>query len=289
MLAAQQPPTLAQETPVWRSHLRILLAVAWRQWLIFLRYPLNAIFKVVQPLIWLTPIYFLGLSFQTDEGNIGFAGFAGTTDYMSFILVGALISSYISAVFWGMGYALKEEMDSGVLESNWMTPVPRVLFLVGNSLANVFTTTLINVALLAVAAWMFGFRITGNVWTALAVLAPMLVALYGFGFAFAAVVLRMRDANTLVDVSDFLVSILAGSQFPVTVLPRPLLVISLALPLTYGFDAVRGILLDAQTLMPIGVEIAILIGFMLVMIPLGVVIYRRVEQRMTQAGTIGMH
>jgi len=29
-------------------------------------------------------------------------------------------------VFWGMGLSLKTEMDTGVLESNWMLPVPRL-------------------------------------------------------------------------------------------------------------------------------------------------------------------
>ena len=34
----------------------------------------------------------------------------------------------------------------------------------------------------------------------------MLLGLYGFGFAFAALVLILREANTLVDVSSFLVT-----------------------------------------------------------------------------------
>ena len=37
----------------------------------------------------------------------------------------------------------------------------------------------------------------------------------------------------------FLVQIFSGANFPVTVLPKWLLPIALALPLTYGFDAIR--------------------------------------------------
>jgi hypothetical protein len=72
---------------------------------------------------------------------------------------------------------------------------------------------------------------------------PMLLGLYGFGFAFAALVLVMREANTMVDMSSFLLQIFSGSNFPVNSLPKWLLPISLALPLTYGLDAVRGYLL----------------------------------------------
>ena len=75
-------------------------------------------------------------------------------------------------------------------------------------------------------------------------LVPMLVALYGFGFAFAAIVLLLKEANTLIDTSNYMISMLSGSQFPVSVLPRFLLPLSLAIPLTYGFDAVRGHLLE---------------------------------------------
>jgi len=100
-----QTPPLAQIT--WRRHLRALGAIAKKDYYHFIRYPLNAIFRVIQPIIWLTPIYFLGQSFKTDAGNVGFANYAGTTDYMSFILVGSMLSSYIGSVLWGMIYALK--------------------------------------------------------------------------------------------------------------------------------------------------------------------------------------
>jgi hypothetical protein len=59
-------------------------------------------------------------------------------------------------------------------------------------------------------------------------------------------VLLMRDANTLVDVSSYVVTMLSGANFPVHVLPGFLLPIALALPLTYGYDALRGALLDTR-------------------------------------------
>src|SRR5437764_220373 len=109
----------------WRSSARAVLAIARKDCLHFVRYPLNAFFRMFEPLIWLTPVYFLGKSFATPRGNSGFAAYAGTGDYMSFILLGTVLSNYVAAVFWGMGFALKNEMDAGVLETNWMAPLPR--------------------------------------------------------------------------------------------------------------------------------------------------------------------
>ena len=273
----------------WRSYLRAVLAIAKKDTIMFFRYPLNALFRVVEPIAWLTPIYFLGRSFAGPGGNAGFAAYTGTADYMSFILIGTLLANYISAVFWGMGYALKTEMDSGVLESNWLMPVPRVLMLVGQTLASLAITTFNSAGLLLLAWLAFGFRASGDVLAAALPLVPMLVALYGFGFAFAALVLLMKEANTLVDVSNFVLSLLSGSQFPVSVLPRLLLPLSLAIPLTYGFDSVRGYLLGTTTLLPMQYELAILVLFMCVMVPLGFLIFKRVERHCRTLGTLSQH
>jgi ABC-2 type transport system permease protein len=273
----------------WRSYVRAVLAIAKKDWIHFFRYPLNALFRVIEPIAWLTPVYFLGRSFAGPSGNAGFAAYTGTADYMSFVLIGTLLASYIAAVFWGMGYALKTEMDSGVLESNWLTPIPRPLMLVGQTLASLAITTFNSAGMLFLAWLLFGFQVSGNVIAAALTLLPMLVALYGFGFAFAALVLLMKEANTLVDVSNFLISLLSGSQFPVSVLPRLLLPLSLAIPLTYGFDSVRAELLGTTTLLPLQYELVILVLFMCAMVPLGYLIFKRIERRCKMLGTLSQH
>ena len=39
----------------WRSHLRAVLAIAKKDSILFFRYPLNALFRVIEPIAWLTP------------------------------------------------------------------------------------------------------------------------------------------------------------------------------------------------------------------------------------------
>ena len=117
----------------------------------------------------------------------------------------------------------------------------------------------------------------------------MLVGLYGFGFAFAAVILIMRDANTLVDMSSYLVQTFSGSSFPLDALPLWLMLLSLAIPLTYGYDAVRGWLLHTRTFLPVQVEVAILVVFMFVMVYIGVRVFARLERCVRIRGTLGQH
>jgi ABC-2 type transport system permease protein len=275
--------------PSMRSQLRAMFAIAHKDWRQYWRYPLNVVSHIVQPVIWLSPIYFLGQAFSVDGQTPGFAAYSGTNDYMSFVLIGAVLTSYINAVFWGMGYSLKNDMDAGVLESNWLTPVPRPLLLIGRTLTNLLVTSLTSLAMLLLAGVLFGFRPTGDLLVAALAVLPMLIGLYGFGLAFAAVVMIIREANTLVDVSSFLISALSGSDFPVTVLPRWLLPVSLALPLTYGLDAVRGSLLKTKTLLPINQEIGLLIVFMVLAVTLGLWFLAALERRVRIKGTLGQH
>ena len=275
--------------PNLRTQLRALYVIARKDWKVFWRYPLNAVSSIFQPLIWVTPVYFMGKAFSVNGQAMGFAAYTGSGDYMSYILVGTALTNFIMTVFWGMGYALKEDMDAGVLESNWLTPVSRLHILIGRTLTSLLTTTITSTMMLIIGALLFGFRPTGNTFAAILTAIPMLIGLYGFGFAFAAIVLVMREANTLVDVSSFLVQGFSGANFPVKSLPYWLIPISLMLPLTYGFDAVRGWLLQTNTLFPLHIEIILLVVSMFLMLWFGAWFFYRVERSVRVKGTLGQH
>jgi len=166
-----------------------------------------------------------------------------------------------------MGFSLKEDMDAGVMESNWLMPIPRILILIGHSLTNLAVTLITSTVMLVVSALLFGFRITGEVLNAFLPVIPMPWAVW-FWFRLCSAGAGHARANTMVDMSSFLVQIFSGSNFPVSSLPKWLLPISLALPLTYGLDAVRGFLLKTRRLCHL-LELVLLVVFMLVMLWLG--------------------
>lgn len=273
-----------------QKQLRAISGIFRRDFKIFTRYPLNAIFRIIEPIIWFIPIYFMGKGFAVNGHNAGFAAYTGTGDYVAFLLLGGILSSYVSAVLWGIGLSLKDQMDTGVLESNWLTPIPRLTHLIGQSLFNVIVTTL-NSGGMALVIWgIFGFEFNfEKIGAAILTALPMLVAIYGFGFGFAALVMLIREANTLIDTGNFILNSLSGANFPITVLPRFLTVISLSIPLTYGYDAVRGLLLGTKTILPIQTSQLILVIFMFVMIVFGVLVFKWLERRCRRLGTIGMH
>src|ERR1044071_4880472 len=148
--------------PSLKTQLRALFVIARKDWKVFWRYPLNAISNIFQPIIWITPVYFMGKAFSTNGQALGFAAYSGTGDYMSFILLGTVLSNFILTVFWGMGYALKNDMDAGVFESNWLMPVSRLLIRIGRTLTSLLTTAITSAIMLVIAVVLFGFKPTGN-------------------------------------------------------------------------------------------------------------------------------
>lgn len=275
--------------PTFSSQLRAMGTIAAKDWKIYWRYPLNNLTMVFQPIIWLVPVFFMGQAFSVNGQARGFAEYSGSSDYMSFVLLGTVLYNFVMAVFWGIGYSLKEDMDMGVLESTWMAPLSRPLMMIARTLSNITITIITSALMLLAAALLFGFHPTGNALATVLTLIPMLAGLYGFGFAFASLVLVLREASILTDVSSFLVGILSGQNYPVTALPRWLVPLALVMPLTYGFDAARGFLLKTRTLLPIPAEIAILIIFMVVFIFLGLGVFRLLERSVRQKGTLGQH
>jgi ABC-2 type transport system permease protein len=275
--------------PTLSSHLRALYALIRKDWKQYWRYPLNALSTIFQPAIWIAPVYFMGKTFSVNGKAFGFAQYSGTTDFISFIILGYVLGNFINSVFWGMGYALKNDMDAGVMESNWLTPIPRLMILIGHSFSNLIVTAITSAGMVVICGLVFGFHPTGDVWAALSAVLPMMVGLYGFGFAFAALVLIMREANTLVDMSAFLVQTFSGTDFPVTALPRFLLPVALALPLTYGLDAVRAHLIGTKTILPLNWEMILLIVFMFVMLWIGTATFKSLEKRVRTLGTLGQH
>lgn len=269
--------------------LRVSLAIARKDLLLQVRYPLMLLSRIVEPLAWLTPVYFLGRAFSHGATAVGFAAWTGTGDYMTFVLVGWILGTYVSAVLWGMGFSLKNEMDTGVLESNWLAPHPPVLLLVGRTLASVAFTTITSGAFAVLAVLLFRISIPGRVLPAIGLALPVVIGLYGLGFIVAGIILRLRDANTLIDVGNYVLGLITGRDYPVSVLPRPLLVLALLLPLTYGYDGMRRLMLGTQSLMPLPLELLLAVFFMATMVVAGVWGFGRLEHRCRVEGTLAHH
>jgi len=255
----------------------------------YIRYPVNFIMSFIEPLIWLAPFYFMGKAFSSGGELVGFQKFTGTSDYIGFLVVGFIVSGYLSAVFWSMGFSIKEEMRQGVLESNWTAPVSRISLLMSKSLYYFFITTIEVIVTMVICHFVFGFKITGNILTAMAFFIPGIIAMFGLGLIVASLVLVVKNAHPIIDLTNFLIGGLSGSYFPIKVLGRGVIFISLVIPLTYVYDGLRAILLNQNSLYPLKIEIMILLISAIIFWCIGVLIFNKVEKSARDKGLLSEH
>ncbi|MCM1989720.1 ABC transporter permease [Oceanirhabdus seepicola] len=255
----------------------------------YTRYPVNFIMSFIQPLIWLAPFYFMGKAFSSGGDLVGFQKFTGTSDYIGFLVVGFMVSGYVSAVFWSMGFSIKEEMRQGVLVSNWTAPVSRISLLISKSLYYFFTTTIEVITTMIICHFAFGFTINGNILSAIIFFIPGMIAMIGLGLIVGSLVLLAKNANPIIDMTNFLIGGLSGSYFPIKVLGRGVMFISLGIPLTYVYDGMRALLLKQKSLYPLRIEIMILLISAILFWCIGILVFNKVEKSARNKGLLSEH
>ena len=66
--------------PTLTSHLRALGAITLNDWKHFWRYPLNAVARSLEPLVWIAPLYFMARVFSVNGQAQGLAAYTGSGD-----------------------------------------------------------------------------------------------------------------------------------------------------------------------------------------------------------------
>jgi len=269
--------------------LRILAAMFRKNALEYIRYPANLLFGLVMPIVWFVPTYFLIVSFAPDGMSAGLAAWVGQSDFFSYLPVGLVVSFVIMTIFWNVGFALKRLMDIGVLETLWACPVPRVLFIMGESLFSMARVAVELVIMLTVYRYVFGLTLPAGFAATLPYFIPFVCFMYGFGIAFAGLVLLVKDANTMVDTSSFLVQGLTGTEFPPQVMPRAVVALAMAIPITYFIDLLRVETLAITPLVSPAIERGVVFASAVIVPLIGVWFFLRVDRRMRMKGTVHIH
>lgn len=238
-------------------------AVFKKEFKIAFRYPTWFISMLIWPI--LLPLGYVftakALSGTDTSSLVSFATLTGTSDYKTYMLIGTVMWSWMNSILWSFGTSLRVEQVRGTLESNWLCPVPKISLLLGYSLFDMIFSIIYIPIIVLEFKLVYNFHFVGSPLLALLVL--------------------------LVSIATL--NMICGSEFPVTVLPKGILAVSLIIPLTYGYDSIRGILLGTKTLLPIHIEQLILVLFMGISIYLGIFILNKVEKYCKTIGNIGFH
>jgi ABC-2 type transport system permease protein len=280
------------KSPTLSSELRALKAIAWKEWLIFRRYPSWVLAFFIWPILFPVGYIFSAKALGGPDGSALplFQGLAGTTDYVGFIVVGSTLWTWLNITLWDVGLQMRNEQMRGTLESNWLCPTWRISLMLGGS----FTKLITSLIFLAIATvefrLLFGVRlIGGDLGLLLLVLLLIIPIIYGIGMAFASLVLRFKEANAMVFLVRGIFMIFCGITYPIEVLPIWMKRIAELLPLTYAIRDIRAIVLAGATFADLRSDLWVLAAFALALPSLGYVAFHVVERRARKTGELGKY
>ena len=262
-----------------RATLSVVLASARMRFITITRYPGQLTMDIIIPIVFAyIPIL---LSQSGDGANPAqvFEQNTGTTNYISYMLIGSSTFTIVTLAFWHVAYWLRWEQESGTLEALYLTPTHRFWIAGGTALYSsargVFS---------ALAAYLIGsvlLRVNpleGNIGLAFLFILVGLIPLYGLTLLFGALVLKVKEANALISLMQWGVSFLMGVFFPVAFFPPLLKAIALLFPPTWMTNGVRSALLGVGFFFGAWYrDLAVLWAFLLVAPLFGYWVFSRVE------------
>jgi ABC-2 type transport system permease protein len=221
----------------------------------------------------------LGRATSGPDIGIVFEANTGTTNYSAYMLIGSSVFSIVSYAFWHVAYWLRWEQETGTLEAIYLAPVHRIWVLAGTAMYS-----FIRSMFAAGVAFLLGMVILqvepleGEMAIALAFILVGLIPLYGMTLLFGALVLRVKEANAVINLMQWGVTFLMGVFFPIAVFPPFLKLIALLFPPTWMTNGVRAALLGVGYFFDTWyLDFAVLWVFMLIAPLFGYWVFQRVE------------
>lgn len=200
----------------------------------YFRSPAQMIGSLGSPIMYLGILGFgLGPIFQR----------AGEGSYLQFMAPGVIAMTILfTATFSGIG--LLWDRQFGFLKETLVAPVPRMTIMIGRTLGGA-TVALFQGLLILGISLVAGFRPSSVLVVPLALVIMLAIAVV-FAAMGTIVGSSLRDMQGFPIIMNFLVMpifFLSGALYPLRNLPGPLALLTRLDPLTYGVDALRGVLI----------------------------------------------
>ena len=278
-------------TTTLQANLSAMLASTRMRLLFLSRYPGQIAMDILIPIVLAGMPILLGRAGGAENAEAVFKANTGTSDYIPYLLIGSSALNLVTNAFWHMAYWLRREQELGTLETLYQTPTPRIWVAAGTALYSALRSVTT-----AVLAYWIGCRILnvnpfqGEVALAFAFVLVGLVPLYSLTLLFGAVILKVKEANALVSLMQWVVIFLMGVYYPITIFPPLVKLLSLLFPPTWMTNGVRAALLGVGYFFGTWYkDLAVLWIFMLITPWLGWWVFTRVENNVRRNEGMGQY
>lgn len=222
---------------------------------------------LLQPILWVV-LYGVGMS--AVVGNVE------GSDYMSFMVPGILALTALGGAVGG-GMALLDERLRGILKEYLVAPIPRLSILLGNA-ASTTTKALFQAAIILIVGALMGARLTASPlgWVALVVL----LTLFTLGFAGIALAVAARSSSIMgyhgmIFLFNLPLLFASNALYPLAVMPGWIRTLALLNPTTYLIDALRALVFNGASTLPLALSFAVIVLFAAIGLALALWSFRR--------------
>lgn len=272
--------------------LRACLATAWLEYRTLRYYPANLVLAAVKQLTTVGVWFFVG-RFLNAAASASVQQYGGT--YLAYVVVGVLLNQVGLAALTGPFTTISDAFWDKRLETYRLAIHGIWANIAGRLAWQVLFSTAMQLAALVVLLAVGGLHLAGNLHPGLILLTFVLfvAANAGLGIAGASLffLLEVKSGQDPITWTyQYLVQLATGLYVPVALLPVWLRRVGDVLPQTYGFSAMRALLLNGGTLGDplvrdalIGLSIATVIT-----VATGIVLFTVALRRAEHRGGIGV-
>ncbi|MEO0025842.1 MAG: ABC transporter permease [candidate division WOR-3 bacterium] len=272
-----------------KTELRAIGAEFVKTMRIWFSYPIMLVFWAVFPLLWVLPYVFQGRALVGSGTSEAFRQLTGSGNYLAFVLIGAMISTFVFSALWGVGNSLREETYWGTMEYIIASPTHPLVILIGKTLAEWTWSTVMVLFQALIIALFFGVQFTlAKILPVLLLVILLMIGFYGFAIAFAGFTLLIKEVHGWVHTLEWIFFLFSPIRYPVQVNPITAAVSTL-IPLTWALIAIRGIILLNRSEVNLYQTVLVLTLMDIALLTAGYFLFIYLERKTRRDGTVGMH
>ncbi len=208
-------------------------------------------------------------------------------NFLAFILIGVALTDCVLVSLMSFATQVREAQTTGTLEATLMAPVRLATILIYSSLWNYFLSAVRFLLYLIVGGLLYGVDLGRADLVAAAVIFLLTVLSFmGIGILVAGVVLLVKRGEAILSVLGYVVMLVTGVLFPVTLLPGWMQQLSLFIPLTHALEGMRLAVLQGQHLGELAPIILKLGAFAAALLTVGVVSFNLAVRTTKHTGSL---
>ena len=265
------PGADAIDRPRKAGYVHLARAVLYREYLIFVRYPANAIGGIV------ISVFFFGVLFYGGQMVAGQA----LTDSMEGIIVGYFLWTLSVGAYSSISNDIGSEVQWGTLERHVMTPFGFTPVAMVKGVAKIVRTFVISTIILAVMILITGTTLQLHLLTILVVATLSIVSVLGLGLAAGGVTVLYKQIGNWLNLLQFgFIVLISAPAFDLGWMQ--------VLPLAHGSALLQRAMIDGTRLweftpFEIGLLIAVAAGYLAI----GYVVFQYATRRARRLGVLG--